>query len=117
VEQKKNILVEVTYKGKYCLLCFYMEEAVCLAIPRFSSNIIYQRIDLTQKQGKKRFLELSEKIHGDREVDRFIRTAPVPSLFLDGELIFDTIPTQQDLEKVLSEAIDRSPCVVDKAIS
>lgn len=116
MDQQRKILVEVTYKGKYCLLCFYMEEAVCQVIPRFSNNIIYQRIDFTKKEGKRRFLELSEKMYGGREVDRFIRTAPVPSLFIDGELIFDTIPTRQALETALSEAIDRSAGVLGKAL-
>jgi hypothetical protein len=116
VEQERKILVEVTYKGGYCLLCFYMEEAVCQVIPQFSNNIIYQRIDFTEKKGKKRFLELSEKIYGGKELDRFIHTAPVPSLFIDGELIFDTIPTRHALETAFSEAIGGSPGIRGKAV-
>ncbi len=108
MEQQKKILVEVTFKGEYCLLCFYMEEAVLEVIPLFSENIIYRRIDFGKKEGKRRFLELSEKIYGGTEGTLLIRTAPVPSLFIEGEIVFDSIPTRQELEEALSTAIHSS---------
>ncbi|MGD2272557.1 MAG: hypothetical protein PVI06_19310 [Desulfobacterales bacterium] len=101
----KKILVEVMYKADYCLPCLYMDEAVREVLPKYSNYIEYRRVDFMQGKGKKRFLELSCTLFGKDAVKKYCRVAPVPSLFIDGELVFDAIPPQFELEEALDEAI------------
>jgi len=101
----EKILLEVTYKGESCLPCYYMEKAVCQVLPGYAGKVIYRRVDFGKKEGKRRFLELSESLYGAEGVRRFIRVAPVPSLFIEGRLVFDAIPPRHELEAVLEKAI------------
>ena len=36
------------------------------------------------------------------------RPAPVPSIFIDGELVFDTIPSQEELKACLDQIVSKS---------
>jgi hypothetical protein len=44
-------------------------------------------------------------LFGDEGVDRHMRLAPVPSLFINGELFFDAIPPKFELEEAIEEVI------------
>jgi len=44
-------------------------------------------------------------LFGEEGVYKKMRLAPVPSLFIDGELAFDSIPLRFELEAALEEAI------------
>ncbi|MEA3232440.1 MAG: hypothetical protein U9Q05_11865, partial [Thermodesulfobacteriota bacterium] len=66
----------------------------------------YRRVDFMKSEGKDRFLELSCSLFGEEGVYKHCRIAPVPSLFIDGELVFDAIPPMFDLEEAIEEAIN-----------
>ncbi len=102
---RSKILIEVMYKADYCLPCFYMDETVREVLPKYEKYIRYQRVDFMRGTGKKRFLELSYSLFGEKNVHKYGRVAPVPSLFMDGELVFDAIPPMFDLEEAIEEAI------------
>ena len=51
------------------------------------------------------FLELSYSLFGEDNVRKYRRVAPVPSLFIEGELVFDAIPPIYELEEAIEEAI------------
>ena len=93
------------YKADYCLPCLYMDEAVREIIPKYEKYAIYRRVDFMKGDGKKRFLELSRTLFGDEGVDRHMRLAPVPSLFINGELFFDAIPPKFELEEAIEEVL------------
>ena len=101
----QKILIEVMYKADYCLPCLYMDEAVREVIPKYDDYVEYQRVDFMQGDGKKRFLELSCALFGNEGVHKHLRLAPVPSLFIDGELFFDAIPPRFELEEAIEELI------------
>ena len=90
--EKPKILIEVMYKADYCLPCYYMDETVRNVIPQYKDSIEYQRVDFMTGGGKKRFMEISYSLFGKEAVHKYCRVAPVPSLFINGELIFDAIP-------------------------
>jgi len=92
------------YKADYCLPCLYMDEAVRELLPKYDDHIEYRRVDF-MGTGKKRFLELSCSLFGNEGVYKSGRIAPVPSLFINGELVFDAIPPQFELEDAIEEAI------------
>ncbi len=103
-----KVIVEVMYKARYCLICQYMDEAVKAVLPEFTDKIEYRRVDIMQGEGKKRFLDLSVALFGEEGVYKQLRIAPVPSLFIDGELYFDAIPPQPMLIEALEDAVNRS---------
>ncbi len=111
----KKILIEVIYKASYCLPCLYMDEAVLDVLPKYARYATYRRIDFMKGDGKKRFLELSCSLFGDAGVYQHFKIAPVPSLFIDGELVFDTIPPRFDLEAAIEAAIRAKKCPDGKA--
>ncbi len=96
-----KILIEVMYKADYCLPCLYMDATVRETIPQYDPYIVYRRVDFMSGDGKHRFLELSRTLFGDEGVNRNLRLAPVPSLFINGELFFDAIPPKFELEEAI----------------
>ncbi len=105
MEQNKKIVIEVIYKADYCLPCFYMDEAVKEVLPKYPNNVEYRRIDIMVGKGKKRFIELSCELFGEDAVRNHLRLVPVPSLLINGELIFDQIPPQYELVSAIEEAL------------
>lgn len=95
------------FKGEYCLPCFYMDETVRKVLSKYSGQVEYRRIDFLKESGKKRFLELSCSLFGEEGVYKKCRVAPVPSLFINGELVFDAIPPEFDLIEAIEEAIEK----------
>ncbi|MBT8371822.1 MAG: hypothetical protein KJO34_12725 [Deltaproteobacteria bacterium] len=101
----KKILIEVMYKADYCLPCLYMDEAVREIIPKYDKYAEYRRVEFLKGGGKERFLELSRSLFGEEGVNRHFRLAPVPSLFINGELFFDAIPPKFELEEAIEEVL------------
>ena len=94
------------YKADYCLPCLYMDATVRETIPRYDPYVEYRRVDFMRGDGKNRFLELSRALFGDEGVNRHLRLAPVPSLFINGELFFDAIPPKFELEEAIEEVLE-----------
>ena len=93
------------YKADYCLPCLYMDEAVREVLPKYDEFVEYRRVEFLKGDGKKRFLELSCSLFGEDGVHRHCRVAPVPSLFINGELFFDAIPPRFELEEAIEEVL------------
>ena len=93
------------YKASYCLPCFYMDKAVEDILPEYSDVVEYRRVDILTSSGKKRFLELSVSLFGEDGVYKHNRIAPLPSLFMNGELFFDAIPPRHELEDGIHEVL------------
>ena len=102
-----SMLIETTFKGKSCLSCVYMEEAVWDVLPQYGDRVAYSKVDILVAPGKKRFLELSCALFGEAGVYKHHRFAPIPSLFINGELYFDAIPSRDELEAAIEENLIR----------
>lgn len=102
-----KILIEVMYKADYCLPCLYMDQTVKEVLEKYANFIEYHRVEFLRGEGRERFLELSYSLYGKEFVDKHCRVAPVPSLFIDGELFFDAIPPIFELEEAIEEAIEQ----------
>jgi len=102
---KKKMIIEVMYKADYCLLCYYMDEAVRDILPDYAGHVEYRRVDFLKGDGKKRFLELSVSLFGEEGVYKKMRIAPIPSLFINGELFFDAIPPRHMLIEAIEEVL------------
>lgn len=101
----EKIIVEVMFKAKYCLICSYMDQAIREVLTQYQDHIEYRRVDILQGEGKKRFLELSVSLFGEAGVYKKMRIAPIPSMFINGELFFDTIPPRPMLEEAITNQI------------
>ena len=104
-QKPQKILIEVIYKADYCLPCLYMDETVHAVLPNYEKYAEYRRVEFMKGDGKKRFLELSRSLFGEEGVHRHFRLAPVPSLFIDGELFFDAIPPQFELAAAIDDVL------------
>ena len=111
---QSKLLIEVSYKGRSSVPCVYMEAAVQAILPRYEHKITYSRIDMQSLKGKERFLALSCSLFGDKGVYQRHRIAPIPGLFMDGELVFDAIPPQDELEAAIAERLGHDSQVGSK---
>jgi hypothetical protein len=84
-----------------------MEEMVQAVLPSYGDLVAYRRIDIMKDEGKKRFLEISYALFGKDGVHKQLRLAPVPSLWINGELFFDAIPPRFELEEAIEEVLNK----------
>ena len=104
-----KIHIEVTYKSKASIPCVYMEEAVKEILPAYDRQVTYSRLDIQSQEGKERFLALSCSLFGEKGVYEHHRLAPIPAVFMDGELVFDAIPPRDELEAAIAERLGPEP--------
>lgn len=90
--------IEVIYSGHQCPSCFYMAEAVKEVLPFFGGRVAMKKVRyLTVREDACRFYWLSVALYGEKAVRENGRVAPIPSLFINGDLVFDHIPPRDDL--------------------
>jgi hypothetical protein len=71
------------------------------------------RIALTKlefKRNKKhaeRFRQLSIALYGEEAYWRRMQLAPIPSIFINGQLVFDVIPARDDLIKAIERFLGK----------
>lgn len=94
------------YKADYCLPCVYMDAAVQEVLPRYKDRVAYRRVDIMTGKGKYRYLQLSYELFGEEAVRKYARIAPVPSLLINGELVFDQIPPEFELVNAIEETLE-----------
>ncbi len=86
-----------------------MAEAVEQVIPKYGDSIRFTKVEYTKsRRHARRFYELSVSLYGEEELKKRLRCAPIPSLFIDGELIFDAIPPHYELVDAIESALEKS---------
>lgn len=102
---KKSIHLEIVYEGDQCPASYYMAQAVLEVIGGYGDRVVVTKLDFKKnKQHAKRFEELSIALYGE-EAFRKMRLAPIPSIFVDGRLVFDVIPVRDDLVETIERLI------------
>ena len=99
------LLIEVTFKGMAYLPSRLMSDAVAAVLPNYGDRTAYRPVDIRRPDGRDRFLRLSVNLHGEAAVFRQLRLAPIPALFIDGQLSFDIIPPRDELEAAIDRAL------------
>ena len=92
-----EVLVEVIYEGDHCIPCVYMANVVEAATAQFDARVRWNKVVLREKTGAKRFYELSKSLG---------KPAPIPSIFINGKLCFNTTPSVEELEAVIRETTE-----------
>jgi len=104
-----SIHLEIIYQGDHCLPCFYMRKAVDEVLPRYGQRVRLTLVEYTkEKKHARRFYDLSVSLYGEANAKRMLKCAPIPSLFIDGELIFDMIPPRDELIEAIDSALRKS---------
>ena len=76
-----------------------MARVVESVAPDFGDDLKVEIIVIKQREGARRFREISKSLG---------RPAPVPSIFIEGQLVFDQIPPQEELRNFLYRLLERS---------
>lgn len=93
------VLLEITYEGDHCMPCVYMRETIEEWINSLGGQVKLELVRLREMKGARRYQELSSSLG---------RPAPVPALFVNGKLCFDSTPTLselKDLEKTIEQLL------------
>jgi len=69
-----------------------MARVVKEVAPKFSSSLSWETVETGKMAGAKRYMELTKTLG---------RPAPVPALFINGSLTYDSIPDPEELEALL----------------
>ena len=102
------IHIEIIHQGDHCPSCQYMAEAVEEVLPDYNGLIHFTKVEyMKSKKHARRFYDLSASLYGEDEVKKRMRCAPIPSLFINGELIFDVIPPRDELTNAIESALEK----------
>jgi len=105
---KKQIHLEIVYEGDHCPSSYYMAEAVLEVLGPYGDRIIFTKLKFKRnKEDCKRFEELSIALHGEEAYRKRMQFAPIPSIFINGELVFDVIPVRDDLIEAIESFLSR----------
>jgi predicted thioredoxin/glutaredoxin len=75
-----------------------MARVVDSVIPSFGEAVTYDKIVTKQLAGATRYAEISKALG---------RPAPVPSIFIDGELVYDQTPDPEALKEHLEQMLHK----------
>jgi hypothetical protein len=90
--------LEIIYRGHQCPSCFYMAEAVEAVRHSYGDAIRVTLVEFMRSRIHAcRLYDLSVSLYGEEAVRKKNKVAPIPSLFINGELVFDKIPPQYEL--------------------
>jgi hypothetical protein len=64
----------------------------------YKNNLIWEKVITKELLGAKRYMELSRE-HG--------RNLPVPSIIIDGSLVFERTPSQEELRDYLDQMLSK----------
>lgn len=98
----KPLVIEVIYKGHQCPSSFYMAKSVEAVMPKYVESVEMTKIEFNvAREYACRLYELSVSLYGEEAVKHQGRLAPIPSLFFNGELTFDQIPSAEELANAI----------------
>jgi hypothetical protein len=101
------IHLEIIYQGSHCPASYYMAKAVEEVLPLYGERVRCTMVEYQKgKDHSQRFLELSISLFGKEAVHNGLKVAPIPSLFINGNLIFDVIPPRDELELAIETILE-----------
>jgi hypothetical protein len=78
-----------------------MTRVVELVAPEFEDVLTWEKIITKDLAGARRFSEFSKALG---------RPAPIPSIVIEGELVFETTPSVEELRDCIAKYIKKRPC-------
>lgn len=91
-----RIHLEVIHEGPHCMPCEYMAKVVEKIAPEFGDILFWEKVIITCREGAFRYDDLRQALG---------RLPPVPSIFINGKLVFDITPGPEKLRDYLKSLI------------
>ncbi|MBI5250217.1 MAG: hypothetical protein HY912_12045 [Desulfomonile tiedjei] len=91
------LLLEVISEGPHCVPCQYAIAAVEYVSEDYLDRIEIKIVETKQRKDASRYLDLCRG---------YGSLLPVPSILIEGKLVFDDIPGPEELRRVLDEALE-----------
>ena len=91
-----RIHLEIIHEGPHCMPCEYMAKVVETVAPEFGDLLHWEKVIITRRKGAFRYDDLRQALG---------RLPPVPSIFINGELVFDITPGPEKLREHLASLI------------
>jgi len=76
-----------------------MARVVESVVPEFGDAVHVEKVFTTKMEGATRYKEISAGLG---------KLAPVPSIFIEGELVYDLTPGQEDLRACLKKYLGKA---------
>ncbi len=90
--------LEIIYSGHQCPSSFYMAQAVEDVAPAYGDHLKITKIEYSRnKDHARRLYDLSVALYGEEAVRTGQKIAPIPSIFINSELVFNMIPPRYEL--------------------
>ena len=90
------IHLEVIHEGPHCIPCEYMAKVVEEVAPEFEGHLTWEKVIITKREGAFRYDDLAKELG---------RLPPVPSIYINGKLVYETTPGPDDLREHLQGLI------------
>ena len=84
-----KIHLEVFHEGEHWIPCVYLTRVVESVAPEFEDVLTWEKVITKELAGARRYEEFS-KLLG--------KLVPVPSIAINGQLVFETIPSTEELK-------------------
>ena len=82
-----------------------MQAAVKEVMGEYEEKVDFRVVNIRERDDKDRLLELSCALYGKNAVFQQQRLAPIPGMFIDGELVFDAIPDRDELTEAIESRL------------
>jgi hypothetical protein len=96
ISAKRPLLVEVISEGPHCVPCEYAIAAVEYVQEDYQDRIEVRIVETKRREDARRYLDLCGSYGG---------LLPVPSILIEGRVIFEGIPGPEELCSALDEAL------------
>ena len=94
----KRIHLEVFHEGDHWIPCVYMTRVVDSVASQYSDILIWEKVITKNLAGAQRYQEFSKFLG---------RPAPLPSIAINGQLVFETIPSTEELKACIDRNINK----------
>lgn len=105
--QKKPLQLEIVYTSDFNLSCYYAAKVVETVAPKYREIMDWEKVFIMKEPGSKRYYELSVALYGEEMVNNQRVYAPIPSIFINGKMVFDRIPAVEELDEIIEIFISK----------
>ena len=95
----KKIHLEIFHEGEHWIPCVYMTRVVESVAPSFEDVLTWEKVITKELAGAQRYQEFSKLLR---------RPVPVPSIAINGRLVFEAIPGPKELKACIDRYINKS---------
>ena len=93
-----KIHLEVFHEGEHWIPCVYLTRVVESVAPEFEDVLTWEKVITKELAGARRYAEFSKRLG---------KPVPIPSIAINGQLVFETIPGTEELKACIYRFIKK----------